>query len=74
MARSQTHSLLPMRKTEFLDAGEERLAIVIRTQPSPNMGRVRLFGCLLPDETHGTRLKQELATALEAKWPRPEGQ
>ena len=58
---------LPFRKATFSDAGDHGLAMRLETQESTD-GRVFVFGCFLSAE-QGTRLVQELAKALEQKYP-----
>ena len=58
---------LPLRKADFHDAGDRGLAMRLETEETPDH-RVFVFGCFLNAE-QGTQLLQELAKALEKKYP-----
>ena len=62
------YSLLPLDGSAYHDAGDERLAFRLWTQPSPSSGKVVHFSCLLDAES-GKTLVRELAKALAQKFP-----
>ena len=64
---SDTMEFLPLRKANFSDAGDHGLAMRLETQETPDH-RVFVFGCFLSAE-QGTQLVQELAKALDQKYP-----
>ena len=57
-----------LEKAVFADAGRSGLAVRLETQPSPATGRAFALGFRL-DQKRGKILLQELASALEKKYP-----
>ena len=62
-----THEFVSLRKIDFMDAGEQGLALRRETQQSPTHGRAHAFGCLM-DESQGRQFLREFSKALESKW------
>ena len=68
MNENSDHDFLPLGKIICHDAGQEGLAVLIETTPSPQSGDPYVIGFLLNSE-QGKSLLKVLATSLNQKFP-----
>ena len=64
---TEAHEFVSLRKINFMDVGEQGLALRLETQHSPTHGQAYAFGCLM-NESQGRQFLQEFSNALESKW------